>query len=122
MSSAGPKRRVTAAAGKPRTPAEKWREDLMRATLQLAVPLWLDERRAWPLGMLAARARECGAVLGPEGDVLMFTADRRGGTARVFNYLAEGMACALLVVDGGVEFLGVRWSLDGGRLRVGDAS
>lgn len=103
-----------------RTDAERRREDLLRLTLRAAVPLWLEERRSWPAEILQRRARECSQVIGAEGDVLMF-GGKVGGAGRVFDHLAEGMACALLAgVDGGMEFLGVRWHLDcAGRLRVG---
>lgn len=49
----------------------------------------------------------------------MFKSPKRGA-ARVFNHLAEGMACALLLADGGMDFLGVNWHLDAeGCLQVG---
>ncbi len=103
-----------------RTGAEKWREDPMRMTLQLAVPLWLDERRGWPPEILQRRARECSAVVAEHGDVLMFKGKKAENAGHAFNHLADGMACALLVADGGMEFLGAYWDLDeGGSLRVG---
>lgn len=103
----------------PLSDAEARRADVMRLTLQTAVPLWLERRRGWDEERLAERARECSQVFAAEGDNLMFKSPKKGA-ARVFNHLAEGMACALLLADGGMEFLGVRWFLDaGGRLRVG---
>ena len=101
------------------TDAEQRRWDLLKLTLRVAVPLWLDERRHWPAEMLAARARECSQVVAAEGDTLMF-GGKKGGSGRVLNHLAEGMACALLVSDGGMEFLGSYWYLDeAGRLQLG---
>lgn len=103
----------------PYTDTDETRAELLRLTLHTAIPLWLERRRELPPEVLQAQARECAEVVGAEGDVLQF-GGKASGAGRVFNHLADGIACALLAADGGMEFLGVRWYLDdAGRLRTG---
>ena len=78
------------------------------ATLQLAVPLWIDRLSRLPWSDVMARARECGDVVAQKGDVLQFRSKKKGETARSFNALAEGLAC-LSFAQGGVRFNGAHW-------------
>jgi hypothetical protein len=89
--------RVAVAAGVPLRIAE-YRRD--RRTTQ-----WLCERAKWAGDMVTAH-----------GDILQFPtrAHTRGGkrspsTAEVCNALIEGIACAALVAEGGITFLGLHF-------------
>lgn len=73
------------------------------------MPLWIDRLKDRPVDYLIERARECGQVIAEKGDIIQFRSKKKGETARAFDALAQGLACAALVVPGGVTFLGVTW-------------
>ena len=92
-------------------------QDVLRTTLQLAVPMWIHEMRPWSIDQRLSMARECAEVVASHGDDLQY-----GGKhcADTFNKLACGLAC-LAHQPGGVKFLGYHWIVDqaadpGGRL------
>lgn len=88
---------------------------LLRDTLQVAVPMWVErwrERyRSWPQERIYARSRELGQVVAEKGDVIQFRGGKKGETAAAFNALAEGLAL-MSMHPGGVLFLGIRWAAD----------
>lgn len=86
--------------------------DLLITTLQVAVPLWIERLRDRDVEYLMERAKICGQVVAERGDIIQFRSKKKGASAEAFNRLAEGLACAALVVPGGVTFLGVTWSAE----------
>lgn len=83
-------------------------ESLMRATLELAVPLWIEQVRHWPEEYRAERRQVCGQAVAERGDVAQYRSKKKGESAEAFNRLAEGLAL-LAFAPGGVTFLGVTW-------------
>lgn len=79
--------------------------ELLRTTLALAVPLWIDSVRGWSHERRGRAAAECAEVIASHGDDLMFGG---GHTADAFNKLALGIACAAYQ-PGGITFLGDHW-------------
>jgi hypothetical protein len=79
--------------------------DLLRVTLQAAVPLWMHAVRSWSFERRIQEAAKCADVIAAHGDDLMF-----GGkhTADAFNKLALGIACAAYQ-PGGITFMGEHW-------------
>jgi hypothetical protein len=80
-------------------------EDLLRTTLQAAVPLWMHSVRTWSFERRGHEAAKCADVIAAHGDDLMF-----GGkhTSETFNKLALGIACAAYQ-PGGITFMGDHW-------------
>ncbi|WP_157876173.1 hypothetical protein [Peterkaempfera griseoplana] len=72
----------------------------------MAVPLWMDQLRNCTPEQVLARASRCATVVGSQGDALQFGGK---GCATAFNALAEGLACAALTAQGGVDFVGLHW-------------
>lgn len=88
------------------------RESLLTATLELAVPLWIEAVRHWPVEDRLSRSRVCAQEIAEHGDVLQF-GGKKGAAAAAFNRLAEGLAC-LAFSPGGVRFMGLRFeAVDG---------
>lgn len=94
----------------------------LRDTLQIAVPLHLAELSQCRKETLIQRAQKTSEIIAGHGDALMFTTNsprrrkcdpigvpRWYGTAEVFNALAEGIACLLLVTGREVELFGVKF-------------
>ncbi len=81
---------------------------LMRATLQAAIPMWIERLRVQPWETVQARAHEASTIVASQGDIIQFKSKEKGATARAFNALAEGLA-ALSFCPGGVKFLGDHW-------------
>lgn len=76
--------------------------DLLRISLQAAVPLWIDDMRGWDFERRARAAASCSQAIAEHGDDLMF-----GGRhcKEAFNKLALGIACGAYQ-PGGITFLG----------------
>lgn len=77
-------------------------------TLQLAVPLWIEQlkKRGWD--HILQRAKDCSQVIAEKGDIILFRSNKKGESANAFNHLAEGIAC-LAFVPGGVRIFGNHW-------------
>jgi hypothetical protein len=82
--------------------------ELMKLTLQAAVPLWVERLKHKSMSEILARARVCGEVVAEKGDIIQFKSKKKGATADAFNHLAEGLAC-LAFAPGGVTFLGLKF-------------
>lgn len=80
---------------------------VLEATLQVAVPLWVEELRALAPEERAARAQEAALFIAAHGDDLQF-----GGPhcREAFNRLAEGLAL-LSFQPGGVRFAGLHFEV-----------
>jgi hypothetical protein len=76
---------------------------LLRATLQLAVPLHVMELQRLPFSQILALAPELSQVVAEKGDVIQFR--EKGKSAAAFNALAKAIA-VLSFFPGGVRFLG----------------
>ncbi len=84
---------------------EETRTALLRATLEVAVPMWITKVRSLSWEEKQARAKICAQVVAEKGDIIQFKAK---GTADAFNHLAEGLALAAFA-PGGIKFLGCHW-------------
>ena len=84
------------------------KHSLLSSTLQLAVPLWIDQLRRQPWEYIQQRAEVCSQVVAEKGDIILFKSEKKGETAKAFNHLAEGLAC-LAFVPGGVKIFGGHW-------------
>jgi hypothetical protein len=80
-------------------------QELLTASLEVAVPLRIFEIRDWTLKKRMEVARHCAEVVASHGDDLQF-----GGkhTADAFNKLALGLA-VMAYQPGGVTFMGRHW-------------
>lgn len=92
--------------------------ELLRRTLEIGVPLRIAEYRSddRPADWLVDRAKRAVPLLCEHGTALMWR--QKGGThngedipstAEVCNALVEAVACAALVADGGITFLGLHF-------------
>jgi hypothetical protein len=84
---------------------------LLVITLQVAVPLWIHEVAKLTQAERLAAARECGQMIAEHGDDIIYLSPRKGETARAFNALARGLACAAYQ-PGGVWFMGTHFCTD----------
>lgn len=87
------------------------RESLLAATLEIAVPLWIERVVTYPEELRLERARECAQVVAEKGDIIQFRSKKNGESAAAFNKLAEGIACAAFQ-PGGITFLGGHWEVE----------
>lgn len=78
---------------------------LLRSTLSVAVPMWIERLRSLGWDLVLERAKVCSQVIAEKGDVIMFRGGKKGETAYAFNHLAEGIAC-LAFAPGGVHVFG----------------
>ncbi len=82
--------------------------ELLKLTLQAAVPLWIEKLKDRPMSYILERAKECGQVVAEKGDIIQFKSKKKGETANAFNALAEGIACAAFAL-GGITFMGMKF-------------
>lgn len=87
---------------------ERAPNDVMLATLEVAVPLWQMRVRTWSEDQRIERGRIVGYIVAEHGDNIMFRGPKKGDTARAFNAMAEGLAIASFS-PGGVTFCGRHW-------------
>jgi len=87
-------------------------DDVLVASLQAAVPMWMLELGGRPEAELLGLARESADIVASKGDVILFRGGKRGETAAAFNALARGLAVMALVCPGGVTFAGQHWCAD----------
>jgi hypothetical protein len=83
-------------------------EELLRASLLVAVPLWVLELGRMSAEDIMSRCRACAAHIAEHGDIILYKSKKGGGSAEAFNRLAEGLAC-LSFAPGGVKFLGLHF-------------
>lgn len=84
--------------------------DVLLTTLQLAVPMWIEQLRAVG-GQLPYDERDrIIEQINSKGDDLQF-GGKRGSAAQAFNAMAKGLA-ALAYAPGGVTFCGIHWCTD----------
>lgn len=76
----------------------------MDLCLRLSTPMWLLELKDKPYEYLRKRADVCAQEIAEKGDILMYGSKKVGRAAEVFNRLAEGMACLLLITKHPVPF------------------
>lgn len=82
--------------------------ELLRLTLQVAVPMWQEKLRRQAWSDIAARMPELSNIIASKGDVILYRGKKRGETAAAFNALAEAVA-AMSFVPGGVQVFGIRF-------------
>jgi len=86
--------------------------DLMIIALSASVPLFREEFRDRSPEWLIGEASRMSTILGSQGDVLQYGGGKPGTAAGAFNALARGLACAALIAEGGVDWLGQHWCSD----------
>lgn len=102
-------------------------EVLLRTTLELAVPLWVDRfiRDGLSYSDVLTQGRMAGEIVACQADALMFrtkyrenkhTTQPQYGTAGVFNALAKGIAAASFC-PGGIRAFGAHFESDPKQLR-----
>ena len=82
--------------------------DLLRITLEAAVPVWVERLKREPFADLLKRSGELAQIVGEKGDVMQYGSKKRGETAKAFNALAEALAI-LSFMPGGVKFCGTHY-------------
>lgn len=98
---------------------EAQRRELLLASLQILVPLWIDHARGWTPEQRCARAHEASGVLamGEHCDELRgrhgngpasFANGSPGGSGAMLNSLAMGIAL-LALQPGGIDYAGAHW-------------
>lgn len=86
---------------------------VMDTSLRMAVPMWLMELGNRDIDFLQKRAHICSQTVAEKGDVLMYGSKKKGAAGEVFNRLAEGMACLLLITKHPVPFNNMVFHYDG---------
>jgi hypothetical protein len=76
--------------------------ELLKMSLQAAIPLWIEEYRQVPWEDLRKIADEASRFLSEHGDAIMYR--QKGVTREAFNHLARSLA-VLSFVPGGVNFM-----------------
>jgi len=87
--------------------------DLLLDSLEVAVPLAIEEVRHWTP---ERRLRYCHAnaqVIAEQADVLLFGGGEKGQPAQVFTVLAFALACLAFQPGGVRDFAGRRWDASG---------
>lgn len=96
---------------------------LLADSLAIAVPLWAERWKGRDLDRAVDRARDLADQVAAHGDNILYrskghgprkTSDGSGaegkpGTAEAFNMLAEGIAIASLIADGGCTIFGIHF-------------
>jgi hypothetical protein len=85
--------------------------ELMLSTLQIAVPMWIEELRHIEPEQRLARASGLADIIASQGDIILYRGGKKGETAKAFNAMAEGLAIGAYQ-PGGVTFLGQHWCTD----------
>lgn len=83
-------------------------DDLLKLSLEIAVPIWIDQLRSSTFEERAWRAHRCAEVVGHKGDIILYRSSKKGETAEAFNRLAEGVACAAFQ-PGGIKCFGLHF-------------
>ena len=82
--------------------------ELLKMTLEVAVPLRIADLQRIPWDEIARKLPEWADVLVSQGDIIMYKSPKKGETAKAFNVLASALA-AMSFVPGGVTFSGLHW-------------
>lgn len=82
--------------------------ELLRISLQAAVPLHAWDMQRMPLDHLLRLGPELSQIIAEKGDIIQFRGGKKGETAAAFNALAKALAL-LSFFPGGVRFLGDRY-------------
>lgn len=84
---------------------------LLKSTLSVAVPLWIERVRGYSEADRLARGRQCAQAVAERGDRVLYRSNKRGETAAAFNALAEGIACAAFQ-PGGIRAFGLHFEAE----------
>jgi hypothetical protein len=86
-------------------------ETLLRDTLAVAVPLWIEQLRPLTWKQRQQRAAVCAQHVAEHGDLILYRSKKAGETAEAFNRLAEGVACLAFAL-GGVTCFGSHYEAE----------
>lgn len=81
---------------------------LLRTTLQAAVPLWAIQFREYTWNRLQGMLPDIVDMIASHGDNVLFKSKKQGETAAAFNALAKGLAICSFV-PGGVTLFDEHW-------------
>lgn len=83
-------------------------EVLLKLTLEVAVPLWIDKLQKQLWSEVMVRKDEAAQTVAEKGDIILYKSKKPGQTAKAFNALAEGVAI-LAFAPGGVKVFGLHF-------------
>jgi hypothetical protein len=81
---------------------------LLAATLQVAVPFWIEQLRGAGDEDRLAMALESAQFIAEHGDNVLYRGARKGDSAKAFNHVARGLAIGAYQ-PGGVTAFGQHW-------------
>ena len=81
-------------------------DTLLRSSLEVAVPLWIEAFKGYSWEQLQNILHESQQVLSEVGEAVLYRIE--GKTAKGFNALARAIA-VLSFVPGGIEIFGMKW-------------
>jgi len=92
-------------------------ETLLKLSLEVAVPLWIEriKQSGEPWDQMLSRAKHISTILGSTADMVLYRGKKAGESANAFNALAEGIAI-LSFAPGGVRAFGVHWETKSQRI------
>ena len=102
--------------------SDYWEKDsitasLLRASLDCAVPLWIEKIKSnadrWEDAKGTRRRALCVEIITSNGDNILYRSKKPGGTAEAFNALAEALAI-LSFQPGGVDFMDMHFEANHG--------
>jgi len=93
--------------------------ELLRISLQTAVPLWIENLKNRPWEELQKIVNEAQKMIAEKGDNILFKSNREGETAEAFNHLARAVA-VLSFVPGGITFMDMHFETEYGTDKTDD--
>ena len=81
---------------------------LLQATLEIAVPLWIEKLKQQSPEYRLERAKAHVDTIASKGDIILYRSKKTGETAAAFNALAEAIA-VLSFQPGGVTVFGLHF-------------
>ena len=86
-------------------------QELIRATLELSVPLWIEHLKREPWKSIDERRDTLVSMIAAHGDDILYRSRKKGDTANAFNALAETVAI-LSFAPGGVTAFGLHFEAE----------
>ena len=81
---------------------------LLKLSIEVAVPLWIDRLKHLSFRYRQQRGAICSQHVAEKGDIILYKSKKAGESAEAFNRLAEGIAI-LAFAPGGVTFCGLHF-------------
>lgn len=84
--------------------------DFLLISLDVAVPVAIEEVRSWTPDQRLAYCHEHADTIASRSDDLMYGSKRKGEVAKLFGILARALACLAYQPGGVRDFCGRRWN------------